>query len=668
MKKSLCFILVISAVLFSACGNPSTGIPEVPPSSMPAETAVPSSAFVPDISPAEGTKSAEELPPVPKEKALDACADPDTNLLISEIKASDYGINYDPDYSEPDWIEIRNAGAESVSLKGLFLSDTKKDLAKFPLSGTLSPGTVYQIFPDFGISAGDETIFLTDGETVLDWISWTRFPYYCTIGRMEGDTLPCYFEESTPGYRNRDGKHILSATPELSGNDGVFENTDSVEVSLSASGDIYYTLDGSLPTMKSHHYSEPFTVDHTCVVRAVAVEEDGIRSYPLSLTYIINEGFSLPVLSMVTDSPSRIQFIRNYVFTDVNKEFETPGNITLYDGGRCFSANCGVKLAGQGSLLEVAKISYDVFFRNSYCEEDFSFDVFDSGFSDYSSLNLHAGQDSINRMFNAEIWQDLCREMTDSVYTQHGKFCILYINGLYNGIYAIKENINDANLASFYGVKKSELQICKSFHEKGCGFCSEVIDFIRENDVTDPVNLEHIASIMDLSSYIDWLIMEGASGNSDLFSNVKIFKAGDDKWRFAFFDLDHAMFYPDDSWDTFFNLKQYEVHSNEMTSELFQAMMKSDVFLDAFLTRYSQVYNTYLSNERVLEKTDTYESILKHDAVRDREFWHLGYDKWLSDVQTIRDTVEIYDWQNHCVDKLFENSGLPETTKEHYFQ
>ncbi len=668
MKKCLCFVLVISAVLLCACGNASPDVSEVSSYPTPAENAVPVTTPAADYSLEPETEPIEELPTVPEEKALDACAEPSIELQISEIKASAYGINYDPDYSEPDWIEIRNAGTEPVSLKGLFLTDTKKDLAKFPLSGTISPGTLYQIFPDFGISAGDETICLTDGESVLDWISWTRFPYYCTVGRMEGESLPCYFEEATPGYRNRDGKHFISEIPELVGDDGVYENTDSVEVRLSAPGDIYYTLDGSLPTLKSHRYSDPFTIDHTCVVRAVAVEEDGIRSYPLSLTYIINEGFSLPVLSLVTDSPSRIQFIRSYVFTDVNKEFETPGNITLYDGGRCFSTNCGVKLAGQGSLLEVAKISYDVFFRDSYCEKDFSFDVFNSGFSDYSSLNLHAGQDSINRMFNAEIWQDLCREMTDSVYTQHGKFCILYINGEYNGIYAIKENINDANLASFYGVKKSELQICKSFHEKNCGFCSDVIDFIRENDVSNPENLEHIASVMDLSSYIDWLIMEGASGNSDLFSNVKIFKAGDEKWRFAYFDLDHAMFYPEDPWDTFYNLKQYEVHSNEITSELFQAMMKSDVFLDAFLTRYSQVYNTVLSNERVLEKTDAYEALLKQDAVRDREHWHLGYDKWVSNVQAIRDTVKIYDWQNHCVDKLFENSGLPETTKEHYFQ
>ena len=44
-------------------------------------------------------------------------------------------------------------------------------------------------------------------------------------------------------------------------------NKDEIEVTLTGSGKIYYTLDGSTPTVSSKIYSSPLTIKETTVLR-----------------------------------------------------------------------------------------------------------------------------------------------------------------------------------------------------------------------------------------------------------------------------------------------------------------------------------------------------------------------------------------------------------------
>ncbi|HMR90043.1 MAG TPA: metallophosphoesterase [Saprospiraceae bacterium] len=81
--------------------------------------------------------------------------------------------------------------------------------------------------------------------------------------------------------KNKDKLKIVKMPPgvKIETLDPVFEK--STTVTLSAAMDdlmIYYTTDGTEPTVKSSRYSQPIMVDKTCIIRARAYTKDGNQS------------------------------------------------------------------------------------------------------------------------------------------------------------------------------------------------------------------------------------------------------------------------------------------------------------------------------------------------------------------------------------------------------
>lgn len=592
----------------------------------------------------------------------------DSPVSIAEIKVSDYGVTYDSTKEVSDWVELYNSSDEPVSLLGLYLTDNENSLSKQPIPDIRIKSRNVCIIEinEFGLDAGGETLYLTNGEEIIDSLSWSLFPYYCSIGRMPGESRISYFEVPSPGTVNSEGKHILSDSPVSLADDGVLSDSKDVKLKLKANGTIYYTTDGSLPTEESEVYSAPIDIDSTCVVRAVSVENDGIRSFPLNLSFIINENHSLPVVSLVTDYPARFE----RVYSDGVTQYEIPGNITLFDKETPFSVNCGVDISGWASRKEVEKKNMDVHFRSAYGCDSLGCDIFGTGFSDYSSLSLRSGQDSVFRMYNGEVWQDLCSEMTDNVFTQQSKFCILYLNGDYRGIYCLKNNISKDNIARVNEVKKSSVETCDvnvKYANHECDFEKEVFHYCLRNDMALPENFEYFCSKVDIDSYIDWLILEGVSGNTDLFSNVRVFRVNGDKWKFIFFDLDQAMRYYDAPWSSVFGLNYVTYHPNEMACAIFNSLIENQQFRELLLSRYSEVYEGVLGNKNIIRQAKQYYSLLLPEAERDRSRWKKDYNNWISVCEELETQVNELNWQEYALDKFCQYAHVTEEEKDRWF-
>lgn len=654
MKKNICLIIIITIIFMSGCSNKTetqtSASVTVSEEIIPVATAEPSPDPTPEL--------------IIEEKTIDACPSPLSKIVINEVRATDLSLKYDKTHSVCDWVELKNISDENVSTEGLYFTDNESNLQKMPIrSCTISPNTVVVFDLEFGLDADGETLFLTDGENIIDYVSWCTVPYYCSIGRLPDELEASIFEIPTPGENNREGKHKLSSTPQAESPDGVFNNVDSVEVILNADGDIYYTTDGTLPSVSSKLYCEPIVLTQTTVIRAVSVEPDGARSLPLNLNYFINENFTLPVLSIVEDKSS-LYTMREAAKEVPIRKIESPGAVSLYDENEVlFSVPCGLTVAGQASIASglYEKISFDVHLRSGYGQSKLGYDVFDTGFSDYSSLNIHAGQDSTYLLFDAELWQDLCLDMCDNVYTQHSKFCIMYLNGEYWGIYCIKDDITKQGYADYASVKKSSVEVCESFKEDDCNFCNEVYDYVVKNDMSDPENYAKLLEMVDMDNYMNWLIIQGISSNSDLFSNIKIYRGADGKWQWALFDLDHAMLAPEFAWNLPLGNSFYLAFPNERSLNYVNHLKQSDEFKAELANRYSQVYSNILSNESILKRIDYYESMLQPEIGRDRARWGYTVWQWEQDVLNLKNTITELDWQNYCVDKFCENLEIERT-------
>ena len=72
---------------------------------------------------------------------------------------------------------------------------------------------------------------------------------------------------------------------------GEYSSTQSVTLATTTDGaDIYYTTDGTQPTLSSTKYSSAISVASTQTIKAIAVKSGMIPSDTVSLAYTINGG------------------------------------------------------------------------------------------------------------------------------------------------------------------------------------------------------------------------------------------------------------------------------------------------------------------------------------------------------------------------------------------
>lgn len=85
--------------------------------------------------------------------------------------------------------------------------------------------------------------------------------------------------------RNKPGEVDFSVEP------GTYGEPITVELSANEGATIYYTNDGSKPSVKSEVYGEPFEVEHgTLTLRGFAMSQAGFISAPFEVTYTVRDG------------------------------------------------------------------------------------------------------------------------------------------------------------------------------------------------------------------------------------------------------------------------------------------------------------------------------------------------------------------------------------------
>ena len=108
-----------------------------------------------------------------------------------------------------------------------------------------------------------------------------------------GDSLPTLSGKTVSGKRlNLNNAYQLAikiATPTALPAGGTYASTQSVTLSSSTTGaDIFYTLDGSQPSISSTKYTIPISVTDTATLKSIAVKDGMTDSEIFSSSYIIN--------------------------------------------------------------------------------------------------------------------------------------------------------------------------------------------------------------------------------------------------------------------------------------------------------------------------------------------------------------------------------------------
>ena len=603
---------------------------------------------------------------------------PSGPLVISEAAVKNFSLNVAGSSNDCDWVEIKNISDAPVLLSGFYLSDKDELPFRWQLPDEeLAPGAYilfvcedpnsgfYGSTPCTGFSLGSahEQLYLTSAEGVLvDYVSLRDIPADGSFGRMDGETGFFYFASPTPVRPNVNGQRRVSAMPVCLTEDGVFEDVERVTLELVGSGVLRYAINGSSPTEESELYTGPIEITRTSVVSVRSFEEGALPSRPLVLSYILNEGHTLPVVSFVAEDFR--EFSGNY--DAGSKLYEMPGSLAFYRDGDRFRINCGVTLNGETSL-SMPKKNMAVHFRGAYGAPVLEHDIFGGGATRFTDLLLRAGQDQYQSVIRNELAQSLAEKAGTAAVNQRSIFCVLYLNGEYAGLYTVKERPNASLYAAVAGVDRDSVQCFEAPAPYGSAFYNDTVSFVNKNDMSLAENYEQFCEAVNIDSLIDWLILEGFCANTDVTSgNLRYARSdqADGKWHLLFYDLD-AAFRSFDSIQT--NLLNDFGASHIQVASFSVPLMKNEVFRDRLLSRAAELLRGPLSNEAVVEEIDRMADEIRDEVARDFKRYYREPASWERALDELRSMVLDRDWRQANIEGLSQSFGLDREARAKYF-
>lgn len=497
-------------------------------------------------------------------------------VTINEIMASNATIHADEDGDHEDWIEIYNASGSDVNLSGYGLSDDYEIPFRWTFPEIVIPhgGIIWvwasgkdrtapgqPLHTNFSIKSSGEEVILThpDGET-LDEVAPTLIPTDISLGRKpDGTGEWLFFAEPTPGQSNSSfGYAGVTSPPEFSHSGGFYTQPFELELSVEdAESQIYYTLDGSTPTVNSELYTESIPVSSlegvpngismiptnhiddpgppyyegwqppagevfkVNVVRAIAVKDNYLTLEAATHSYLIDEQgaerYSLPVFFMNTDMENffdndmgiYIPGYHNNMFQR-GHEWERPVHLSFFDneGNPGFSTDIGVRIHG-GTTRSRPRKSLRLYARSDYGDSWVNYPLFpEKQVSEYKRFLLrNSGNDWDQSVFRDGFMQYLARDL--NLETQYYQPAILFLNGEYWGIHNIRDRYDKHYFFSQYGLEEHEITIMENNSEfadgnpDGVDHYNSMRSFINHNDMGDDANYMHVSTLMDPESFID---------------------------------------------------------------------------------------------------------------------------------------------------------------------
>ncbi len=225
-------------------------------------------------------------------------ADSDTTVRINEVCTQNRASLQDSYGKASDWIELYNPGSGAADLSGWTLSDSGTDFS-FPQGFSVAAGSCAVIFASKQESAGGELhtgyALSKNGETL-------------TLRDAAGNavqeiTVPPLSEDETYGIvpdsaewavmQPSPGKANFKAVsaPAFSLASGFYDASRTHTLTLSASGEIYYTTDGSDPAVSKTavRYQAPITLrdrsSEPNQLAAMQYEDNSTQSIMLKTRY-----------------------------------------------------------------------------------------------------------------------------------------------------------------------------------------------------------------------------------------------------------------------------------------------------------------------------------------------------------------------------------------------
>lgn len=430
------------------------------------------------------------------------------------------------------------------------------------------------------------------------------------------------------------------------------------------------------------------------VVRARAIA-DRVTSREFTHSYFIEDQgrdrYSLPVVSISTDREHFFDYDHGIYVpgarADYSKDdpdigagnwrgrgdnWERPAHFELFenDGSRPLAQNIGIRIHG-GHSRRLPQKSLRLYARTDYGPGSFSYQVFESREVDeFNRLILrNAGQDYGRALLRDAVAQTLVQHL--SVDTQHYRPTIVFINGEYWGIQALRERQDQHYIEAIHDIAANDITMLELEGRILHGSTAVRDEYLQmvEQIKRKRLSPEEIRKRIDIPQYLDYLIFQLYSTNTDWpFNNIQYWRYNgpqnggslrpdDGRWRWLIFDMDWTFDYH--RWTDIFgpinnqheiNMIEYILDTDEgvwggergWSRDLIRGILEIDEFRQEFIQRLAVHLSTTFHPERVISHIDSLADLLRPEIHGHSQRWSrpISIQSWNSELNRMKTFAE----------------------------
>jgi len=627
-------------------------------------------------------------------------------VVVNEFSASNLASYIDNYTKAEDWIELYNTSDSEVNLEGWYLSDNDAKPTKwsFPTGVKISAHDYLVVFAsgrdefkngkvhtDFKLNQTEQkdyVILSKPDKSLVDKIKLPITQVEQSVCRsMDGGAAWVYSRIATPGANNQSTEgyqfSAYSAKPQVTVTSGNFDNTVVVRLlnSFPDNVKVRYTLNGYAPSQTSALFPDSIEIAATTVLKLIAFDDDTtiFHSFCEFNTYFINEEFSVPVFSVAADKLTDM--------AEGEKELRPVGSIEYFDKSRTRKSIGYGELNSHGQdswVLNQRSLDwitrdemgysaaiYQPIFDLSEREEFQRFIFRASGDDNYPAINDGAHEGSTH--LRDEYVHTLAKEGNMSLDVRTPQRCIVFLNGQYWGVYAVRERPDDHDYTDFYYKQdKYDLQYLATWggswaeYGEGKAFSdwTKIRNFVLQKDMSIDSNYVKVDAAIDLVSLSDYFIMNLNVVASDWLNyNTGWWRGLNEKgthkkWGYTLWDNDATFDYyinysgvPDISpyaepcdinqiatfINNFFNGNDLGKHEKI----LLRLLDQNADFRQLYYSRYADLMNTVFSCDNMISTLDRMIADIEPDMPRHVERWGGNMTEWHKNLKRLKDFIEI---------------------------
>ncbi|MCK5740831.1 MAG: CotH kinase family protein, partial [Chlorobi bacterium] len=501
-----------------------------------------------------------------------------------------------------------------------------------------------EIHSDFKLAKKGGQIYLWDSGSVLidefQYDSQLTDVSYGISGLKLAEFM--YFEQASPGAANINPKLRFYPKPTFSQPSGFYNESVSVGI-VAEENNIYYTLNGSIPTEKSAKYDgSPIEITETTTLRSSIIDDLHATNVPATATYFIDEDFDLPVFAVTADSLDlwdEEDGVYNPVIQtkqEVSCHFDFWENDMEY----AYGSEAGLRIHGAGSRSFGQK-SVRLYARNTYQDSKFDYPFLgDNSFPDFDKIILrNGGQEWVRSVIRDGFLSELIKTVPTLRMAEY-RPAVHFLNGEFWGIIGIREKIDEEYVSRLYDVPLNSLNYIggDTLMTRGSRQeFDELLTYIQKTDLSDKANFAYIDSILDMTNFIDYLTFEIYSANFDWpRNNLRLWNSPENgqKWQWIPYDMDMSYGVGSSSFDDHTFIKAREQDTD--VGILVRGMFDNQRFKEDYLNRTADLLNTAFLSENIIPIIESLADFVRPLIPRQQKKWWGAASEWNRHINDIR--------------------------------